>query len=341
MIWLRVYISIILLAVFSLPTEVHAGTTLDAVQKRGVLKCGVGELHQGFTYIDTNGRHSGFDVDFCRAIAAAVFGDSERVQFVPLNNMIRLTALKEGEVDVLIRTTTWTLSRDTTMGLNFAGVTLYDGQGVMVPASMNVKSLSEIKKARLCVARGTTSILNIVDYLKVNDVDIELKSYASQDATVKAFFTGLFDVYSDDKSALVGIRATSAPKVADYIILSDTLSKEPLGPAVRVDDNDWFNIVRWVVFATIEAEEMGLTSENVNTMKSSDVPTIRRFLGSEGEFGTGLKLSNDWAYNIISKVGNYGEIFERNVGKDTVIGLPRGQNALWKNGGLIYAMPFR
>ena len=318
-----------------------AGATFDAVRERGFIRCGVGEQHMGFTHVDEKGRFIGFDVDFCRAVAAAVFGDGDRVQLIPLNNMVRLSAVQGGEVDVLIRTTTWTLSRDTGLGLLFAGVNFYDGQAAMVHVTKGLTSLKDAQNLSFCAAEKTTSLDNIRDYMRANGRDMKLRTFYSLDTMVKAFFAGDCDVFTDDSSALASIRASNAPTPDKYVILPERFSKEPLGPVVRNDDVAWFNIVKWVLFATLEAEELSLTSSNVATAAQSQNPAVLRFVGVEDNYGEHLGLDKAWALNIVSKVGNYGEIFERNIGPKTAVGLPRGQNRLWKDGGLMYAMPFR
>jgi len=319
-----------------------AGETLDAIQERGNIRCGVNTGLAGFSIPDDQGNWTGLDVDYCRAFAAAVFGDSGAVEFTPLNAQQRFTALQSGEVDVLSRNTTWTLTRDASLGLHFAGVTFYDGQGFMVPADLGVRSALELDGAEVCVQPGTTTELNLADFFRANNMELEPVVIEGFEQSLEAFFAGRCQAYTTDRSGLAAIKANDAPDPDDYMILPETISKEPLGPAVRRGDDEWFAIVKWVVFATKEAEEYGVNSENVDELKgSSDNPVVQRLLGDSGEMGELLGLENDWAYNVISQVGNYGEIFERNVGPDTPLGLDRGVNDLWTNGGLMYAMPVR
>jgi general L-amino acid transport system substrate-binding protein len=274
-------------------------------------------------------------------MAIAIFGEP-KVTFVPLSAQQRFTALQSGEVDVLNRNTTWTLTRDVSLGLVFAGVTYYDGQGFMVPKDLGVSSASELDGAEVCVQTGTTTELNLADYFRRMNMDLTPVVFESLEESKTAFFNGRCQVYTTDKSGLASIRSVDAPNPDDYVILPETISKEPLGPVVARGDDEWFAIAKWVVYATLEAEEAGVNSENVDDMKAnSDNPTVQRLLGASGDMGEKLGVSQDWAYNIIKMVGNYGEIYDRNVGPDTPIGLERGVNALWIDGGLMYAMPVR
>jgi general L-amino acid transport system substrate-binding protein len=320
--------------------QAAAGPTLDAIKARGAVQCGVNTGVPGLSFPDSAGRWRGLDVDFCKGIAAAVFGDAEKVKFVPLSSQTRFTALQSGEVDLLSRNTTWTLSRDMTLGLNFAGVTYYDGQGFMVPKKSGIKSAKELNGATVCVLPGSTTELNLADYFRTNKMELKPLVVDQLDQLTAAYFSGRCDAYTTDASQLAGIRSSLASNPDDHVILPDIISKEPLGPAVRHGDDEWLDIVKWVVFATIEAEEKGITSQNIDAMLKSEDPTIKRLLGVNPG-AKGASLDDKWAYNVIKQVGNYGEIFERNLGKDTPLKLERGINALWTKGGLMYAIPFR
>ena len=318
----------------------QAGTTLDAVKERGFVQCGVNTGLPGFSNADEAGKWTGLDADVCRAIAAAVLGDAEKVRFTPLTAKERLTALQSGEVDVLSRNTTWTLTRDTSLGINFTGVTYYDGQGFMVSKSLEIASAKALDGAAVCILAGTTTELNLADYFRTNGMQYEPVVFDTADQTARGFEAGRCDVLTSDQSQLYGLRIKlKEPDKAE--ILPDVISKEPLGPAVRQGDDAWFNIVRWTLFAMVNAEELGVTSANVDEMKTSSNPEIRRLLGLEGIKGKGLGLADDWAYRIVKQVGNYGEVFERNVGSGSPLGIPRGLNALWRDGGLQYAPPIR
>ncbi len=320
----------------------EASPTLEAVKKNGFVRCGVnGGGLPGFATVDDQGNWSGFDVDYCKAVAAAIFGDTSKVKYVPLSAKERFTALQSGEIDVLIRNTTWTLTRDTALGLDFVGVNYYDGQGFMVSKSLGVKSALELDGASVCVQTGTTTERNLADYFRKHNMKYEPVVFENANEAIAAFQAGRCDVFTTDRSGLYAER-TRFDNPDDWVILPEVISKEPLGPVVRHGDNEWGDIVRWVFYATIEAEEYGVTSENVDEMreKSTD-PTVRRLLGVEDEFGKYLGLPQDWAYQVIKQVGNYGEIFERNLGKDTPLKIDRGINDLWTRGGLQYAMPFR
>jgi general L-amino acid transport system substrate-binding protein len=317
-----------------------AAETLETVKKRGHVIVGANGSVYGFSQPDEKGEWKGLDADTGRAVAAAVFGDADKVKFVPLTAQQRLTALQSKEIDVLCRNTTETLTRTTDNGLNFCQVNYYDGQGFMVPKALGVKSAKELDGASVCVLPGTTTELNLADYFRANDMEYKPVVIENAAELNQAFFSGRCDVYTSDMSQLAGHRAV-APNPADYILLPEIISKEPLCPVVRHGDDQWYDIVDWTVNALIQAEELGITSENIDEFMDSKNPTIQRFLGTSGELGAKLGLDNDWVYNVIKQVGNYGEIFERNVGKNTKLGLHRGLNALWTEGGLMYSPPFR
>lgn len=330
-----------MIAVVGLSGAAQAGATLDAIKKKGFIQCGVNTGLAGFSVADSQGAWTGLDVDICKAVAAAVFGDANAVKYTPTNAQQRFTALTSGEVDILSRNTTWTLTRDASLGMMFTGVTYFDGQGFMVPKSAKIKSAKELKGATVCVQTGTTTELNLADFARANKLNIKPVVFESLEESKVAFFGGRCKAYTTDASGLASIRAKDAPNADDYIILPELISKEPLGPAVRRDDVEWFTLVKWVLYALNEAEESGITSANVNEMKSSTDPNIQRLLGVSGDMGQKLGVDNAWAFNAIKQVGNYGEIFERNVGQKTPLRLARGLNATWKNGGLMYAMPVR
>ena len=314
--------------------------TLDDVKSRGVLRCVVSTGIAGFAYPDANGVWKGFDVDFCRATAAAVLGDASKIKAVTSTGKTRFTLLNAGEGDVLWRNTTITFSRDVGVKLRFHGVNYYDGQGFMVKKALGVKSAKELNGASICIQTGTTTELNLADYFHANGMKYEAVTIETNDEARQNYTSGRCDVYTTDASGLAATRSTfSDPQ--NHIVLPEIISKEPLGPATRHGDDQWSDIITWVLNATITAEEKGITQANVDKMKSSKDPEVLRLLGVEGSQGKELGLSNDWAYNIIKSVGNYGEIFERNIGTKTPIGLSRGQNALWTNGGLQYSPPFR
>jgi general L-amino acid transport system substrate-binding protein len=315
--------------------------TLDTVKKNGVVTCGVSTGVTGFSIADAQGKYTGLDVDFCREVAAAIFGDADKVKFVPLSAQQRFTALQSGEVDVLSRNTTWTLQRDTQLGLTFAPVTFYDGQGFMVPKKLGVKSAKELNGATICVQPGTTTELNLADYFRANKMTFKPVVIEKLEETENAYFSGRCDVYTTDRSGLASTRIAKAPNPDDQVILPEVISKEPLAPAVRHGDDEWYDIVKWVAYAAIEAEEDGVTSKNVDDMAKGDDPNIKRLLGVTPGMGKSLNLDEKWAYNIVKLVGNYGEVFDRNVGKDSPLKLDRGVNELWTKGGLMYAMPVR
>ena len=330
------------LAVTSQAGPAFAGKDLDVVKARGQLICGVavGGI-AGFMTVDSQGKWTGMNVDICRAISAALFGDSEKVKYVPVSGQQRFTALQAGEVDLLSNNSTWTLTRDTALGLDFVGVTYYDGQGFMVPKKLGVKSAKELNGATVCVAPGTTTELNLADYFRANKMTFKPVVIEKVEETRAAFFSGRCDVYTTDASGLYSTRAANAPNPDDYVVLPEIISKEPLGPVVRHGDNQFADIVRWTLFAKLEAEEYGITSKNVDEMMKSDNPTIKRILGVTPGMGKALGVDEKWVYNIIKQVGNYGEMFDRNVGMGSTLKIARGQNALWTQGGLQYAPPIR
>ncbi|WP_417585956.1 amino acid ABC transporter substrate-binding protein [Nitrincola sp.] len=315
-------------------------STLDTVKNRGAVQCGVSDGLPGFSATDSNGRWQGIDADFCRAVAAAVLGDAEKVNFVSLTATERFTALQSGEIDVLSRNTTWTLTRDASLGLNFTGVTYYDGQGFLVKKDLGVSSALELDGASVCISSGTTTELNLADYFRFNGMSYEPVLYDTADQTAQGFEAGRCDILTSDQSQLYALRLQlSDPDGA--IVLPEVISKEPLGPVVRQGDDVWFNIVKWTLSAQLNAEELGVTSANAEEMKTSDNPSIQRLLGTSGNMGELLQLSNDWAFNIVEQVGNYGEVFERTVGTGSPLNIDRGLNALWTDGGLQYAPPVR
>jgi general L-amino acid transport system substrate-binding protein len=329
------------LAAIFMSTGVMAGQDLEAVKKRGSLICGVTTGVAGFASADSQGKWAGLDVDLCRAVAAAIFGDAGKLKIVPTTAQQRFTALQSGEVDLLARNTTWTLTRDTALGFDFTSINYYDGQGFMVPKKLGVKSAQELNGATVCVAPGTTTELNLADYFRANKMTFKPVVIEKLEEVRAAFFAGRCDVYTTDASALYSTRVANAPNPDDYIILPEIISKEPLGPLVRHGDNQFADIVRWTLFAQIEAEEYGITSKNVDEMMKSDNPTIKRILGVTPGMGKALGVDETWVYNIIKQVGNYGESFERNVGMGSPLKIDRGLNALWTKGGLQYAPPIR
>jgi general L-amino acid transport system substrate-binding protein len=319
----------------------QAGATFDKVKQAGQVVCGVNTGLAGFAMPDNQGRYTGLDVDICRALAAALFGDATKVKYVPLTAQQRFTALQSGEVDLLSRNTTWTLQRDTDLGLNFTAVVYYDGQGFMVAKKLGVKSAKELNGATICVQPGTTTELNLADYFRANKIEFKPVVIEKLDEVESAFFSGRCDAYTTDRSGLAATRAGRASNPDDYVILPEVISKEPLSPAVRQGDDQWNDLVRWVIFVLIQAEESGITSKNVDDMLKSDDPNIKRMLGVTPGAGKSLGIDDKWAYNEIKQVGNYGEIFERNVGQGSPLKLERGINNLWTKGGLMYAMPIR
>ena len=320
------------------PAIASAGPTLDAVKQRGALRCGVNTGLIGFSTPDSQGKWTGIDVDFCRAVAAVVLGDPNKVQFVPTNTQNRFTVLQSGEVDILSRNTTWTASRDATLGAVFAGTIFYDGQGFMVKKSANVKSATQLNGATICVQPGTTTELNLSDYFRTKKMTFRPVVVNELQQVEQAFFSGRCDVFTTDISGLAATRL-KAPNKDDYVILPEAISKEPLGPLVRRGDWEFYNIVKWTLFGLIEAEEYGVSSASVDKLKSeSKDPPIQRLVGTSGDIGKGMGLDNDWLVRAVKAVGNYGEMYERNVGP---IGIARGINAQWRDGGLMYAPPIR
>ena len=314
--------------------------TLDTVKQRGQLICGSNAGLAGFGLPDSNGNWTGLDVDYCRAVAAAVLGDPAKVKFIPLSAKDRFTALQSGEVDMLARNSTWTSSRDSTYGLVFAATNFYDGQGFMVRKKQNLTSAKELDGASICVQQGTTTELNLADYFRTNGMKYDSVAFADEDVVLKAYESGRCDALTTDSSGLYAERLRlAAPD--DHMVLPEIISKEPLAAAVRQGDDQWFNIVKWTHFAMLDAEEAGVTSKNVDDMLKSENPDIRRLLGVEGDQGKGFGLDGKWAYNIVKMVGNYGEIFEKNVGESSPLKIKRGLNNLWNKGGLQYAPPIR
>jgi general L-amino acid transport system substrate-binding protein len=314
--------------------------TLEQVKARGILNCGSGTGLAGFGLPDAQGNWNGLDVDVCRAISAAIFNDPTKVKFVSLSAKDRFTALQSGEIDVLSRNTTWTSSRDSALGLNFAGVNYYDGQGFMVKKSAKIASAMELNGASVCVQQGTTTELNLADYFRANKLQLKAVTFATNDETVKAYEGGRCDAFTTDASGLYAERLRMA-KPDDHMVLPEIISKEPLGPSVRHGDDQWLDVVKWVHYAMITAEELGVTKANVDEQLKSTNPDVKRLLGTEGKHGEALGLTNDWAYRVIKHVGNYGETFEKNVGAGSQLKISRGLNNLWSKGGLQYAPPIR
>jgi len=326
-------------ALMLISATAKAGVLQD-VKSRGYLVCGINIGLTGFAEPDQKGDWKGFDVDYCRALAAAIFGNPKALRFRPASAQDRSTVLQSGEVDILARNTTWTLTRDAKWG-DFIGINYYDGQGFLVPKSLDVKSAKELDGARVCIQTGTTTELNLADYFRANSMQFESVVVKTNDEVRATYSAESCDTFTTDISGLAAVRSTLADPTA-HIILPEIISKEPLGPIVRHGDDQWADVARWVLNALIIAEELGVTSKNVDKMRKQDKrPDVRRLLGVEGSYGEDLGLSNDWAYNAIRHAGNYGEIFERHLGKKTPLGLERGQNALWKDGGLLYAPPLR
>ncbi|MDQ3558020.1 MAG: amino acid ABC transporter substrate-binding protein [Pseudomonadota bacterium] len=317
-----------------------SAATLDDVKAKGFVQCGVNSGLPGFAMPNDAGEWTGFDIDYCKAVAAAIFGDPNMVKFTPLSAKERFTALQSGEIDVLIRNTTWTMERDTSLGLSFVGVNYYDGQGFVVRKELNLASAKDLADASICVQTGTTTELNMADYFRTNNITYNPVVFEQLTETNQAYDTGRCDALTTDASGLYATRLQFA-NPDDHVVLPDIISKEPLGPSVRSGDDQWFDVIRWTHFALLNAEELGVTQANVEEMKTSENPEIRRVLGVEGTFGEGIGLANDWVANIVKGVGNYGEIFERNIGEATPLKIARGQNALWNAGGLQYAPPIR
>lgn len=323
-----------------LPTAPTSAATLDDVKAKGFVACGVNHGLPGFSSNDEKGNWRGFDADICRGLAAAIFGDVKKVKFVPLTATERFTALQSGEVDILSRNTTWTMTRDTALGLHFAGVTYYDGQGFMVHKKLGIESVLELSGATICTQSGTTTEMNVDDFFGAKKMPFKLVTFDKTEETVQAYEAGQCDAFTSDASQLYSFRLKLA-KPEDHIVLPEIISKEPLGPVVRQGDDQWFNLIKWTVFALIDAEELGVTSTNTGEMRSSTNPAVKRLLGVQGDLGRKLGLDNDWAVRLIQAVGNYGEIFDRNVGKGSPLNIARGINKLWSNGGILYAPPLR
>ncbi len=336
----RVSLVFTLAVAAGLTAQVASAQTLKTIKDRGLLSCGVSQGLPGFSSPDDKGNWTGLDVDICRAIAAAVFNDPSKIKFVPLSAKDRFTALQSGEIDVLSRNTTWTLSRDTSLGANFTGVTYYDGQGFMVKKSLKVNSALELNSASVCVQTGTTTEQNLADYFKGNNMKYEVIAFGTNDEAVKAYESGRCDVFTNDVSGLYADRLKLA-NTADHVVLPEVISKEPLGPMVRHGDDQWFDIVKWTLYALITAEELGITQKNVDEMAKSTKPEMKRVFGTDGNLGEQLGLTKDWVTRIVKAVGNYGETFDRNVGAGSRLGIARGINALWNKGGIQYAPPIR
>ncbi len=326
----------------SLALPAHAGKTLESIQRRGHVVCGVHTVLPGFSAANASGRWVGMDVDVCRALAAAVLGDGQKVQYVPLTAQQRFVALQSGEVDVLSRNTTFSLARDASMGLHQTVVTFYDGQGFMVPKKSPVRTVRQLKGRTVCVQSGTTNEKNLVDFSQTNALEIKPVVFERVDTSVTAYIQGRCAAYTTDASGLASIRSSDSRDISDHVILPELISKEPLGPMVRRGDDEWFAIVKWVIYGLVEAEEKGVTQANVLQFKAQSAdPAVQRLLGSQDNMGKLLGLDRDWMVHAIQTTGNYGEIFERNVGAKSPLRLSRGLNRLWKNGGLMYAYPLQ
>jgi general L-amino acid transport system substrate-binding protein len=327
-------------ALLALPA--HAGKTLDAIKARGQLVCGVSSGVAGFSQANSAGQWSGLDVDVCRAIAASILGDPNKVKWVPLVSQQRFAALQSGEIDILSRNTTWTLTRDASLGLSFVGIAYYDGQAFMVPTKSKLKSAKQLKNATVCVQSGTTTEKNLSDFSRTNKLNLKTVVFEQFEAANAAYFSGRCQAYTTDASALASVRSKAAKNPADHVVLPELISKEPLGPAVRRGDDEFFAIARWVLFGLMEAEEYGITQANVAALqRDSKDPAVGRLLGTTEDMGKPLGLDRQWLARALQATGNYGEIFERNVGPKSPLGLPRGLNNLWSHGGLHYAPPVR
>ncbi len=329
-----------LVAIGGVTGALAQGKTLDAVKARGNVLCGISPGVPGFSQPDDKGNWTGIDVDYCRALAVAIFNDPAKVTYKALTSKERFTALQSGEIDVLSRTTTWTMSRDSSMGMSFAGVTFYDGQGFMVKKALGVKDAKELNGASICVQTGTTTELNLADFFRTNKITYKPVVFEKSDEAIKAYEAGRCDSYTTDRSGLAADRTLLA-KPDDSMILPNIISKEPLGPVVRQGDSQFFTLAKWVYFAWLNLEEAGITAANADEMTKSTNPDIKRLLGTEGEFGKGLGVNNDWALQIVKKVGNYGEVYDKYFGPSTKINISRGENRLWNQGGLQYAPPIR
>jgi general L-amino acid transport system substrate-binding protein len=331
-------------AVLALGGTVFAGAAnaamLDTIKQRGSLNCGANGQLPGFGLPDAQGNWTGLDVDLCRAISAAIFNDASKVKFIPLTAKDRFTALQTGDVDVLIRNTTWTLLRDTQLGLNATGINYYDGQGFIVRKGLKVNSALELNDATICVQQGTTTELNLSDYFRANKMKLRSVTFATLDEAIRAYETDRCNAFTTDASGLYSVRLKLA-KPDDHVVLPEIISKEPLGPFVRHGDDQWFDIVKWILFAMLNAEELNVTKANVDEQLKSDNPEIKRLLGTEDNFGERLGLTKDWVHRIVKQVGNYGEVFDRNVGQSSPLKIARGLNALWTKGGIQYAPPIR
>ncbi|KGE77902.1 amino acid ABC transporter substrate-binding protein [Halomonas salina] len=329
-------------ATLGLTAASHASAaTLDEVKERGNLRCGVNVGLSGFSSPDENGTWQGLDVETCRAVSSAIFGDPEQVVFTPLTAKERFTALQSGEIDMLSRNTTWTATRDNSLGLNFTTTTFYDGQGFMVAKDLGIESLEDLNGASICIQSGTTHELNLADYFPSKGIDIDTVTFDTPDQTAQGFASGRCDVLTSDTSQLSALRL-QLPEPDSVEILTELISKEPLGPVVRQGDDQWLDIVQWSVFAMINAEELGVTSDNVDEMQQNPPnPQVARLLGGDGNYGEQMGLENDWAYDIIAQVGNYGEVFAATVGEESPLAIGRGINALWNEGGILYAPPIR
>jgi general L-amino acid transport system substrate-binding protein len=337
---MRLKLMVGLIALFGGMGAAEAGPTLDAVKARGILKCGVAGDAPGFSAPDSKGQMTGLDASICKAMAATVLGDASKVQFVPTNTQTRFPTLQSGEIDMLSRTATMTYTRDTTLGLLFGPTVFFDGQGLMVAKKIGVKSATELNGATVCVSPGTTSELNLADFFRAHNLTFKPVVIENLDQVRSTFFSGRCDVMTDDRSTLASNRSV-APNPDDYVILPETISKEPLTPVVRQGDDQWFTVLRWTVYALMTAEELGVTQANVDEKKASGTPEMQFLHGKDEAASKGLGLKPDWAYQAIKQVGNYAEIYNASVGEGSPLKLPRGQNESWKNGGLIYAPPIR
>lgn len=317
-----------------------AGATVEAIKKRGTIRCGVSPSTAGFSIADSQGVRRGFDVDMCRAVAAAMFGDANKVDFVPTTTQTRFTALQSGEVDILSRLTTWSLTRNSTLGLNFPAVTFYDGTGFVVPKKLKISSAKQLDGATVCLQPSTTTELVVSDYFRQNNMKFTAVVIENAEEMRAAYFAGRCDVYANDRSSLAAIRASNTA-ADDHLVLPELISKEPLAVAVRKGDEEWGDIVRWTVYATIEAEELGVTQANVDQMLNSNDPNVKRLLGATPGNGKSMGLDDKWAYNVIKQLGNYAEIYDRHLGPKTPLQLERGLNSLWSKGGLLYSPPMR
>lgn len=331
---------IIMVATILVAGRAEAGETFNAVVKRGYVIVGCNSGQAGFSYPDSKGVWQGLDIDYGRALAAALFGDASKVKFVPLSSTQRFTALQSGEIDILARNTTHTATRGTTLGINFISPNYYDGTGFMVRKDIGVKSAKELDGATFCLIPGSTTEMNVADYFHQHKISYKQVIFDSNDEVTKAFLNGRCDCVSGDRSSLAGTRSAT-PNPDAYVVLPEVISKEPLAPAVRHGDDQWFDVASWVLYAQLTAEELGITQANVDSLLNSDNPQIKRFLGIDPKIGTGLGLDPKWAYHIVKQVGNYGESYEKNIGLNTPLKLERGLNSLWNNGGLMYAPPFR